>query len=334
MFEFSDKTKNILGLLAAAVLFVSIKYWEQALPIWVIFVILVGFIFFIKNVFKKSYKESINIVDKQFVYNRNTIRNKHCVVKYTPGVSVVVSENAASRQMRDIRTFTLNSKNVQDVDRCWNDICKFYSDVTYFDTLVSFFQQDNVYLDIVLVPLSVKPAEAPKVERKQPEKVVVDFDEVQIDKSNIIKDLQVSEGVLDLNNIDSEKAAKIESVFTNYGLNEDIANDSGYFDMDALVAQAKARNAHKKQEEFDPNLVYINYATAEQIATLPGVNIVGAKKVVAFRDRVRLFNSIEDFIEIACIPEQFTSQIAEKISLKRPKENGDADSNFGRIIDL
>ena len=331
MIELSEKSKNILGFLAAAGLFFVIKYWERALPVLIVLVMLAGLIFLLKNILKKSYKNSINIVDKKFVYNRNTIRNQHCVVNYTPGVSVVVSDNAASRQMRDIRTFTLNSKNVKNVDECWNDICKFYSDVTYFDTLVSFFEQDNVCVNVVLVPLSVKPVQPPKAEQKQPNKEVVKFDEAQ----NIIENIKVSEGVLDFNNIDPEKAAKIDGAFTNYGQDADIANNSGYFDMDALVAQTEEKKSKKKQEESDDsNLIYVNYATAEQIATLPGVNIVGAKKAVNFRDKVRIFNSVEDFIEIACIPVQLTSKIAEKISLKRPNESGDTDSNFGRIIDL
>lgn len=80
----------------------------------------------------------------------------------------------------------------------------------------------------------------------------------------------------------------------------------------------------------------INKASAEEIASLPGINIVTAKKVIEYRNTKGLFKTKEDFMKIAGVKEYFVSKISSMIEIKEIEKiaNASEDENDSRIVDL
>lgn len=82
----------------------------------------------------------------------------------------------------------------------------------------------------------------------------------------------------------------------------------------------------------------VNIASAEEIATLPGINIVGAKKLVEYRNTKGLFKTNEEFIQISGVKEYFVPKINSLIEISNTEENKTSDNyncdDEGRIVDI
>ena len=79
----------------------------------------------------------------------------------------------------------------------------------------------------------------------------------------------------------------------------------------------------------------VNTAVAGELAILPGINIVGAKKIVEYRDINGIFSSEEEFLKATNIKEHFVPKIRSMIIIGKPVEKtDDEDFDQGRIIDL
>ena len=79
----------------------------------------------------------------------------------------------------------------------------------------------------------------------------------------------------------------------------------------------------------------VNTASAEELATPPGINIVMAKRAVQFRDTKRYFKDKDDFFEISGVKEHFRDKIAQIITVNQPKtkpQTGGGDDE--RIVDI
>ena len=61
----------------------------------------------------------------------------------------------------------------------------------------------------------------------------------------------------------------------------------------------------------------VNIANTAQLAELPGINIVIAKKIVEYRDKNGFFKTKDDFCKIAGLKEHFTEQIKEMITVDK-----------------
>ncbi len=90
-----------------------------------------------------------------------------------------------------------------------------------------------------------------------------------------------------------------------------------------------------EMDEIAPaSLIDINSASASQIASLPGINIVIAKKIVEFRNKNGEFKSEDEFLEIAQVKEIFIPKIRKKIQILKPKTTKKQKPNKGRIVDI
>lgn len=94
-----------------------------------------------------------------------------------------------------------------------------------------------------------------------------------------------------------------------------ISFDNSYYDKLNVTASAintqtstKVEAAKKKAEKID-----INTCTEKELASLPGVSIVAAKKAIAYRDKNNGFSSEQEFYKVAGIQLHFAKQIKDRI---------------------
>ena len=105
------------------------------------------------------------------------------------------------------------------------------------------------------------------------------------------------------NNVVPEKKGKID--FNN-----------SYYESLNLTASAistetptKADIAKQRTEKID-----INTCSEQELASLPGVSVVGAKKAIAYRDSNNGFTSDKEFYKAAGVQLHFVKQIKDKIT--------------------
>ena len=79
----------------------------------------------------------------------------------------------------------------------------------------------------------------------------------------------------------------------------------------------------------------VNSATAEEIALLPGINVIMAKKIVEYRNLNGLFSSDAEFLKAAGVKNIFINKIKPMIIIGKDKPIVDEnDNNQGRIVDF
>jgi hypothetical protein len=81
----------------------------------------------------------------------------------------------------------------------------------------------------------------------------------------------------------------------------------------------------------------VNSAQAGELAVLPGINIVTAKKIVEHRNINGDFKSSDDFIKVAEVKEHFVAKIKDMIEIKDSTTNehkNGYDSDGGRVVDF
>ena len=289
----------------------------------------------------KFYKNSIVKVPREFVQNRNTIVNQNCIIKYTPDSKISVMDSMVSRQTRDLRSFSVGAKEVKNINKIWNTICLIFDEQTFFDTIVSIFERENCNVKITLIP-------SPKRALNNSNKTVVEnninkvkntesvnLDEVPADKSNItpkqntptpkpqirtpIQPLETKDGFFDLNNLQK----------TSQDLSKRNEYDGGFIELSSLNSLGN-----------NTVIIDVNSATADQLASLPGLNIVGAKKIVDYRNKEGLFQTVDEFINIAEIKPHFVEQVKKMITISNSRDDNIKNNNLppqdsdGRIVDL
>ena len=120
----------------------------------------------------------------------------------------------------------------------------------------------------------------------------------------------------------------------------------GFVSMDNLKEQAQTVQRVEKEPELTGindlmskfgKRVDVNTAEAGELAILPGINIVTAKKIVEYRNLNGIFKSSDDFIKAAEVKEHFVAKIKDMIEVKDPEKNkpkNGYDSDSGRIVDF
>lgn len=80
----------------------------------------------------------------------------------------------------------------------------------------------------------------------------------------------------------------------------------------------------------------VNKASAEEIASLPGINIVAAKKVIEYRNTKGYFKTKEEFIKFTGVKDYFVSKIDSMIEINElEKISNDVEQcEDSRIVDL
>lgn len=108
-------------------------------------------------------------------------------------------------------------------------------------------------------------------------------------------------------------------------------------DKEKMVA-VRADNQSNNQEQCKLN---INACTEKDLAILPGVSIVAAKKAIEYRNQQNGFKTVEEFYVIADIKPHFVIQLEDLITcesgiLAQTQETAQMqkDESKGRILDL
>lgn len=303
---------TIITSIYVALLFVSDQFANFCLAVFCVLLI-PGL--FLRNIFMDSlYKGSINLVSKRFVFNQNTIRNEHCTVKYTPDVKIVVMENISNRK-KETRTFTIKKEDRVNVNKCWNEVCKIFDSFINIDSLASFLSY-YTQINIITIPSTVE-----KTTNKN---------DIKIDATN------VGPKFVEMNAIQPDTYSK--------GLEHQRAFDEKFVNIDNINNAQKSKEREETAPVFfdmsealdkGPNKIDINNDGADEIAILPGINIVMAKKIVEYRATNGLFKNADDFIKIANVKEHFIQKIKSMIIVGKPKkiDNG-GDDDQGRVVDI
>lgn len=303
---------TIITSIYVALLFVSDQFANFCLAVFCVLLI-PGL--FLRNIFMDSlYKGSINLVSKRFVFNQNTIRNEHCTVKYTPDVKIVIMENISNRK-KETRTFTIKKEDRVNVNKCWNEVCKIFDSFINIDSLASFLSY-YTQINIITIPSTVE-----KTTNKN---------DIKIDATN------VGPKFVEMNAIQPDTYSK--------GLEQQRAFDEKFVNIDNINHAQKSKEREETAPVFidmsealdkGPNKIDINNDGADEIAILPGINIVMAKKIVEYRAANGLFKNADDFIKIANVKEHFIQKIKSMIIVGKPKkiDNG-GDDDQGRVVDI
>ena len=139
--------------------------------------------------------------------------------------------------------------------------------------------------------------------------------------------------------------AKIPTPVAKKSVNIDTSNSGPKFvDMSNIQEQKtfiKREEQAPEIHEFDAIMsnsskkIDVNNVTASELAILPGINIVIAKKIIEYRDANGLFKTFDDFIKVADVKEHFVDKIKDMVIFgEAPKQSEDDDYSEGRIVDF
>lgn len=259
------------------------------------------------------FKYSIKIVPTAFVVNQNTIKNDHCTVMYAPDEKIIVMDNEPDKR-RAKRMFTLKKGKV-NINKAWNRVCRIYDSFITLDSLASFYSYDTK-IDIITLEAKIPTPAAKK--------------SVNIDASNS------GPKFVDMNNIQADPYSK--------GTENPNAAGAAFVDMSNIQEQktfTKREEQAPEFHEFDAIMsnsskkIDVNNVTASELAILPGINIVIAKKIIEYRDANGLFKTFDDFIKVADVKEHFVDKIKDMVIFgEAPKQSEDDDYSEGRIVDF
>lgn len=350
--------KFILGLIAG---YIGVFMFSPSMAnFWlaVILVCMIPFIILRMLMLDSIYKNSINIVDKKFVLNKNALNNEHCTVIYTPDEKIVVMDNLTDR-MHQKRMFTLTSKQVK-INKAWNRLCRIYDSFTSLDSLEAFYNYDT-RVEVITIQTTEKRRETQEVKIKKNNvgPKLVEMGSIQADPFGVNSGKRNNEGS-DFVNVDELSEAKEENHHnSNYKQNyvniNDIKKQEEYVSTESAqeefvdIDSMKKINGYKEKTFRGQNAVKmgdlvnegstkvnVNGAEAAEISLLPGINIVKAKKIVEYRNLNGDFKSVDEFIAVANVKEHFIPKIKEMVEVGF-SQNYDPSANDyeeGRIVDF
>ncbi len=125
----------------------------------------------------------------------------------------------------------------------------------------------------------------------------------------------------------------------NYDINfNDIVNYLNSIKVCYVIKDETNTNKDKLKKpvlKFNSKKVDVNSASEKELANLPGINIVNAKKIIQKRDLKGGFKTKEEFMQLLKLKEHFLKQIEELIEINDYFSNSNSDANTNeRIIDL
>ena len=287
--------------------------------------------FLLMNYIYKKF--SIMRVNPQFVLKENVLHNEQVTVIFTPDEKIVVMDNFSDKR-RAKRMFTLKRGQL-NINKAWNRVCRVFDSYMTLETLESFYSYDT-HVDVVILDIPETPKKKEmKITKNNAGPKFVEMNNVQADSfakdSSKVNDKGAR--FVDISNIQEQKQftpkAQKEIEFTNLS---DIQEQKQYVPQEAQVEQFSDMGDILSSGS---NKIDVNFATASEIAILPGINIVGAKKIVEYRDLNGLFKSADDFFAVANVKDHFVHKIRPMIVVGKPVQKFDDDDySEGRIVDL
>lgn len=91
--------------------------------------------------------------------------------------------------------------------------------------------------------------------------------------------------------------------------------DTTNLNLVMIISNSCSINISGIDEKESASLVNINYATIEQLQTLPGIGEAIALKIVSYRETNGLFSKIEDIMKVNGIKENLFNKIKDKITV-------------------
>lgn len=293
-----------------------------------LFVLFVPFLI-LRHIFRnKLYNMSINIVPKQYVLDKNTLSNEHCLIKYTLDEKIIFMDNINVKTRKDIRSFILTKRDVPNICKCWNIVCKIFDSNAYLEMYAALFSRYGYNVQI----------NSTQNKNYKPKKVVTQ--EVTTTKQTQVKE---KETLIQDNTPKQYEKYKND---TNKNITEKAiagVTDTEHVDLNALVnrkQQSQTNNNVVNHEVFsdkirsNTSLLDLNSATTEEISQLPGVNIIGAKKAVSYRNQKGKFDNIEEFFNVVGVKDHFKDKISVMTELRDSEVQQNISQDGGRIVDL
>lgn len=300
-FLFRKKRKNITKIdfyIFLGILFFAVIY-EKPEQMWLyisILVLTLMFTIFIEKLKAEEQAASfINYtsnVPSEFVKDKNTLGNVHCVAKYFPTQQkIVVMDHPDSKIKTELRSFEVSKENVGDVDKVWSDICSVFDQYTFFDTLFSYIDKNSGVLRLKFI---YRAERTPKEVSKEVENQKDFVQPEPVYKAEALVLSEYGDPLVNIEYLDKK----------DHKDNLNVDNYNEFIEMNEIL----------KPEE---GKIDVNIANTEQLAELPGINIVKAKKIVEYRDKNGFFKTKDDFCQIAGIKEHFKEQIKELITVDK-----------------
>jgi DNA uptake protein ComE-like DNA-binding protein len=82
-----------------------------------------------------------------------------------------------------------------------------------------------------------------------------------------------------------------------------------------------------------PYAAPLNNSSEREIASLPGVGVIVAKRVISLRDSRGGFHSVEDFGEALNLKPHVVERIRPLVFVSPPQQSGSSGSS-GRVVDF
>ena len=262
----------------------------------ILILVIVGIIsarLFFKHVhheFNETNKAAI--VPAKFKNDKNTLKNNFCIVRYFPNKKITIIENPNNIQKEIYRAFTVDTTNNEDVNKCWADICSFFDEYSNVNNLFSFIDKVSGRLNIKFfnlkekndilegmeefLPVIATPVRTPRYDKQNPK-----FKPKE-NSNQLIVDFEE----LGTQNVDSQISPVNQT-------------EHEVIDMQDLTNSDK---------------IDVNLANAETISSLPGINIIMAKKIVEYRDIHGFFKKNKDFIDVSEVKDIFKDKILAMIT--------------------
>lgn len=131
--------------------------------------------------------------------------------------------------------------------------------------------------------------------------------------------------------------------FSKHTTYNDFKRDTQRYNFSVFESKPKeyAINSQKKeiQEqpltiEFNLKKIDINNASAQELASFPGISIVQAKKAVKYRDLHNGFKEFSEFAKVVKIKNMFISKVRPYVVIGDYNKISENNDNIGRVVDF
>ncbi len=307
------RVKGYIGLAICAYAFIAAKFSYSVANACVIAVVIICAVIFYKSK-NYSYLNCTKNMPRTLVINKYTLYNKYCIVKNFPNEKIIVMDNPLSKNHSSLRAFIVDKTNNEDVRLCWKNICSFYDEYTNLDALQSFIDKQSGRLSVIFLGKNSSQLSLEGMEEfipKQPAKPKPATPKVEKVKKGPKLEEKMQNGQIVVEFDDFEK--------------KEIKQEVKIDEKNHIVDMEELNTANK---------IDVNFADVQTISTLPGLNIIMAKKIVEYRNINGLFLSKEDFINVSGVKDHFKDKISSMIFIKKNNTEKKDVQSKERTVDL
>lgn len=261
----------------------------------VITLIVLGIIFvrFFAKKAKQEYvsKYGIGSVPKNLVYSRNTILNDFCVIRYFSGKKITIMENPKNTDKKMYKVFIVDASHHENIGNCWSEICSIFDEYSTVESVFSYIDKASGRYSINFFNLVEYSSKIEGMEDFIPKIENDNKPHVEHQKQKFKSNAENNQIIVDFNDFDTKEVKSTNKIPTE-------------------------QNIVDMQDLSESDKIDVNLANAEIISSLPGINIVMAKKIVEYRNLNGFFSSKESFIKVSEVKESFKEKILNMITVE------------------